>query len=75
MSTADDTSGEQGGQHFSAGEDWPPGVEEMSWWPFVSAIGAIGLYPVTCVYIEFPGMAELKRRFDREVNEWWRKQG
>lgn len=25
--------------------------------------------------IEFPGMKELKQRFDREVNEWWCKQG
>lgn len=30
--------------HLPAVEDWPHGFGEASWWPFVAALGAAGLY-------------------------------
>ena len=43
MGTADDTS-EGEGHHLPATEDWPRGFGEASWWPFIAAAGAAGLY-------------------------------
>lgn len=51
MSTAGDTIEEQGDQHLPADEDWPQGVGEASWWPFVSAVGATGLYVGAALYV------------------------
>jgi cytochrome c oxidase subunit 3 len=44
MSTADEPSEDHGGHHLPAVEDWPRGFGEASWWPFVAAIGASGIY-------------------------------
>jgi cytochrome c oxidase subunit 3 len=33
-----------GEEHFPAGEDIPEGLSESSWWPFITASGAVGLY-------------------------------
>ncbi|PSP82240.1 heme-copper oxidase subunit III [Halobacteriales archaeon QS_1_68_17] len=43
MSLADDAE-ESGGHHLPAVEDWPRGFGEASWWPFVTAFGAAGIY-------------------------------
>ena len=32
------------GHHLPAVEDWPRGFGEASWWPFVTAVGAAGIY-------------------------------
>ena len=32
------------GHHLPAEEDWPRGFGEASWWPFITAIGAAGIY-------------------------------
>ena len=44
MSVAEDSSEEHGEHHLPAVEDWPRGFGEASWWPFVTAIGAAGIY-------------------------------
>jgi len=45
MSTHEqETDGGHGDHHLPATEDWPRGFGEASWWPFVTAIGAAGIY-------------------------------
>lgn len=44
MGTADDTTDDGGGHHLPATEDFPRGFGEASWWPYIGAIGAAGLY-------------------------------
>jgi cytochrome c oxidase subunit 3 len=39
------------GHHLPAVEDWPRGFGEASWWPFVTAAGASGLYVGAALYI------------------------
>jgi cytochrome c oxidase subunit 3 len=39
------------GHHLPAVEDWPRGFGEASWWPFVTAVGAAGLYAGAGLYI------------------------
>jgi cytochrome c oxidase subunit 3 len=51
MGTADDTAEEHGGHHLPADEDWPRGFGEASWWPFVSAAGAAGLYVGAALFL------------------------
>jgi cytochrome c oxidase subunit 3 len=54
MSFADDTNeshGDDGGHHLPAVEDWPRGFGEASWWPFVTAIGATGIYVAAALYV------------------------
>jgi len=42
MSVADEDSEDH--HHLPAVEDWPRGFGEASWWPFVTAVGAAGIY-------------------------------
>ena len=49
MSTED--SHEDHGHHLPAVEDWPRGFGEASWWPFVTALGAAGIYVGAALYI------------------------
>jgi cytochrome c oxidase subunit 3 len=58
MGTADDTS-EGEGHHLPATEDWPRGFGEASWWPFVSAAGAAGLYLGAALFFLGRGDIEL----------------
>jgi cytochrome c oxidase subunit 3 len=54
MGTVDETSDDHGGHddhHLPAVEDWPRGFGEASWWPFVTAIGASGLYVAAGLYV------------------------
>ncbi|QPV63612.1 heme-copper oxidase subunit III [Halosimplex litoreum] len=54
MSLADDTSedhGDHGGHHLPAVEDWPRGFGEASWWPFVTAVGAAGIYLAAALFV------------------------
>ena len=44
MSTTEDDSTDGHGHHLPAVEDWPRGFGEASWWPFVTALGAAGIY-------------------------------
>ncbi len=37
--------------HLPAVEDWPRGFGEASWWPFVTAAGAAGVYVAAALYI------------------------
>ncbi len=37
--------------HLPAVEDWPRGFGEASWWPFIAAIGAAGLYIGAALYL------------------------
>ncbi|MFA1610706.1 cytochrome c oxidase subunit 3 [Halobellus rubicundus] len=39
------------GHHLPAVEDWPRGFGEASWWPFVTAAGAGGIYIAAALYI------------------------
>ncbi|MFB6179239.1 MAG: heme-copper oxidase subunit III [Halorientalis sp.] len=32
------------GHHMPAVEDWPKGFGEASWWPILTAVGAVGMY-------------------------------
>jgi cytochrome c oxidase subunit 3 len=49
MST--DHGGDDHGHHLPAVEDWPRGFGEASWWPFVTALGAGGLYVAAALFI------------------------
>ncbi|PSP65833.1 heme-copper oxidase subunit III [Halobacteriales archaeon QH_8_67_27] len=54
MSLADDTTddhGDHGGHHLPAVEDWPRGFGEASWWPFVTAAGAAGVYVAAALFV------------------------
>ena len=37
--------------HLPAVEDWPRGFGEASWWPFVTALGAAGVYIGVALWI------------------------
>ena len=58
MGTADDTS-EGEGHHLPATEDWPRGFGEASWWPFIAAAGAAGLYLGAALFFLGRGDIEL----------------
>src|SRR6056297_1919009 len=58
MGTADDTN-EGEGHHLPATEDWPRGFGEASWWPFISAAGAAGLYLGAALFFLGRGDIEL----------------
>ena len=45
--------------HLPAVEDWPRGFGEASWWPFVTAVGAAGVYVAAALYIIGRGDASL----------------
>ena len=45
--------------HLPAVEDWPRGFGEASWWPFVTALGAAGVYVAAALYILGRGDAGL----------------
>ena len=45
--------------HLPAVEDWPRGFGEASWWPFVTAAGAAGVYVAAALYIVGRGDASL----------------
>ncbi|WP_324757266.1 cytochrome c oxidase subunit 3 [Haloarcula sp. GH36] len=40
-----------GDHHLPATEDWPRGFGEASWWPFVTAIGAAGIYVGAALFV------------------------
>jgi cytochrome c oxidase subunit 3 len=48
---ATEESHDDGGHHLPAVEDWPRGFGEASWWPFVSALGAAGVYVGAGLYV------------------------
>ncbi len=39
-----DSGTDESGHHLPAVEDWPKGYGEASWWPIVTAAGAVGMY-------------------------------
>ena len=45
--------------HLPAVEDWPRGFGEASWWPFVTALGAAGVYVAAALYIMGRGGTDL----------------
>ncbi len=47
----DDASDDHGGHHLPAVEDWPRGFGEASWWPFIAALGAGGIYIGAALFI------------------------
>jgi cytochrome c oxidase subunit 3 len=49
MSHADESSDH--GHHLPAVEDWPRGFGEASWWPFITAIGAAGIYFAAALFV------------------------
>jgi cytochrome c oxidase subunit 3 len=49
MST--DHGGDDHGHHLPAVEDWPQGFGEASWWPFMTALGAAGIYLAAGLFI------------------------
>jgi cytochrome c oxidase subunit 3 len=54
MGTVDESSDDHGGHddhHLPAVEDWPRGFGEASWWPFLTALGASGLYVAAALYV------------------------
>ncbi len=51
MGVADEETGEEHGHHLPAVEDWPRGFGEASWWPFVTALGATGLYVGVALFV------------------------
>jgi cytochrome c oxidase subunit 3 len=53
--THDDGHGGGHGHHLPAVEDWPRGFGEASWWPFVTALGAAGIYVGAALYIMAQG--------------------
>jgi cytochrome c oxidase subunit 3 len=46
-----DESGDDHAHHLPAVEDWPQGYGEASWWPFITAIGASGIYVGAALFI------------------------
>jgi cytochrome c oxidase subunit 3 len=44
-------SHDDGGHQMPAVEDWPRGFGEASWWPFVTAVGAAGIYAGAGLYV------------------------
>ena len=63
MTVAEDSSEEHGDHHLPAVEDWPRGFGEASWWPFMTAIGAAGIYVAAGLFVlsqaENPLVSEL----------------
>ena len=45
------TEDESGDHHLPAVEDWPRGFGEASWWPFVTALGAAGIYVGAALFL------------------------
>jgi cytochrome c oxidase subunit 3 len=43
--------GDHGEGHLPAVEDWPRGFGEASWWPFVTAVGAAGVYVAAALFV------------------------
>ncbi|WP_251341206.1 cytochrome c oxidase subunit 3 [Haloplanus halophilus] len=43
--------GDDHGHHLPAVEDWPRGFGEASWWPFITALGAGGIYVAAALFI------------------------
>jgi len=50
MTVADDST-EEHGHHLPAVEDWPRGFGEASWWPFIAALGAGGVYIGAALFV------------------------
>jgi cytochrome c oxidase subunit 3 len=48
---ATEHGGDDHGHHLPAVEDWPRGFGEASWWPFIAALGAGGIYIGAALYI------------------------
>lgn len=49
--TVSEDSGDDHGHHLPAVEDWPKGFGEASWWPFITAVGASGIYVGAALFI------------------------
>lgn len=49
--TVSEDSGDDHGHHLPAVEDWPKGFGEASWWPFIAAMGASGIYVGAALFI------------------------
>jgi cytochrome c oxidase subunit 3 len=47
----DDSTDDHGGHHLPAVDDWPRGFGEASWWPFITALGASGIYLGAALFI------------------------
>ena len=45
------TEDESGDHHLPAVEDWPRGFGEASWWPFLTAVGAAGIYVGAALFL------------------------
>ncbi len=58
MATETD-DGHDDGHHLPAVEDWPRGFGEASWWPFVSAAGAAGVYVAAALYLMGRGETDI----------------
>jgi len=50
MSTSDEHEGGHE-HHLPATEDWPHGVGEASWWPFITAVGGSGIYVGAALFV------------------------
>lgn len=51
MSVAEDSADDQDGHQLPAVEDWPKGYGEASWWPFITAIGAVCIYVSAALFV------------------------
>ncbi|ESS07884.1 MAG: hypothetical protein A07HN63_02389 [uncultured archaeon A07HN63] len=51
MSTETEEGHDDHHHHLPATEDWPQGFGEASWWPFVTAAGAAGIYVGVALFI------------------------
>jgi cytochrome c oxidase subunit 3 len=50
MTVAEDGS-EDHSHHLPAVQDWPRGFGEASWWPFITAAGAAGIYVAAALFV------------------------
>ncbi|MFB6200849.1 MAG: heme-copper oxidase subunit III [Halorhabdus sp.] len=50
MSIVEDSDAHDG-HHLPAEEDWPHGFGEASWWPFITAVGAAGIYAGVALWV------------------------
>ena len=50
MTSVDETESDHG-HHLPAVDDWPQGFGEASWWPFITALGAAGVYGGVALFI------------------------
>jgi Heme/copper-type cytochrome/quinol oxidase, subunit 3 len=48
---ATDDAHDDHGHHLPAVADWPRGFGEASWWPFITAVGATGIYAGAALFI------------------------